>query len=155
MSQSVAVRALGNRDVIEHEDTLRGLLLENVRINFADAEDPAALADTWYANLSRFVGDGSAVALGAFEGESLRGLVWAYRRDFAGRVRMHVGQIVVAEGVRSRGLGQRLLKEVENIARNDGIRTIELVMTIDNIAASRFYEANGFVAARVQMEKTL
>lgn len=153
MSQSVEVRMLGSQDLLEHEDVLRGLLLENARVNFPDAKEPAVMADSWFANLTRFVDDGSAVALGAFDGGSLKGLVWAYRREVSGEERMHLGHIVVAPDARSRGIGRQLLEGVENTTRDAGVSTIELMTSIDNTAASRFYAANGFVATRVLMEK--
>lgn len=155
MSQTVDVRALGNQDVVERQDTLRELLLENARINFPDAEEPVVLAESWFVNLSRFVDDGSAIALGAFEDESLKGVVWAYRREVAGQARIHLGHIVVAVDARSRGLGQRLLEGLESVAHEQGIAIIELMTSADNSAASRFYEASGFVVTRVQMEKDL
>ena len=155
MSQAVEVRTLDNQDLLEHGDMLRELLLENARVNLPNAEELAVMAESWFANLARFVDDGSAVALGTFEGGSLKGFVWAYRRDVSGHERMHLGHIVVAPDARSRGLGQRLLEGVENAARDAGITTIELMTSIDNAAASRFYAANGFVATRVQMEKDL
>lgn len=155
MSQAVEVRALVNQDVQEQAHALRELLLENARINFPDAEDPALMAESWFANLVRFISDGSAVALGAFEGGLLRGFAWAYRREVVDETRMHLGQIVVAEDARSRGIGQQLLQGVENAARIEGIATIELMTSLHNTAACRFYSANGFVAARVQMEKSL
>lgn len=155
MSQVVEVRMLGNQDVFEHEDALRGLLLENAQVNFLEVDDPAALAESWFSNLERFMEDGSAVVLGAFLDGSLRGFLWAHRRVVLGRERMHVGQVCVHPDARSRGIGQRMLERVERIARDEGLCTIELMTTMANTAARRFYRANGFVATRVQMEKDL
>jgi len=155
VSDPVDVRRLESRDVAEWEHTLRDLLLENAQVNFPRAEAPTVMAEGWFANLARFVDDGSAVALGAFEDGALKGLVWAYRREVAGQARMHLGHIVVAVDARSRGLGQRLLEAVERAARDEGVNTIELLASVDNTSASRFYAANGFVATRVQMEKDL
>jgi len=126
-----------------------------MRINLPGVEDPAELAGTGYDDMVRFHQDGSAVLIGAFEESVVVGLLWAYRRDVLGERRIHIGHVIVESTARSNGIGARLLRRLEDVATAEGIKSLELMTTIANEKAIGFYEANGFVAARVQLEKKL
>lgn len=155
MRKAVEIRPMPEDDLVANEGILLHLLEENARVNFPWLEDTAELAGTWYRNMLRFAGDSSAILVGAFEGTSLVGFLWAHRRDVLGERRIHVGHIAVRSVERSRGIGTSLLSGLETIASQEGIEKLELMATAGNEDTVRFYEANGFAVARVQFEKAL
>jgi ribosomal protein S18 acetylase RimI-like enzyme len=155
MDRAVVIRPLAQTDLHEQESSIRRLLEDNMRINLPGVEDPAELAGIGYDDMVRFHQDGSAVLIGAFEESVVVGLLWAYRRDVLGERRIHIGHVIVESTARSNGIGARLLRRLEDVATAEGIKSLELMTTIANEKAIGFYEANGFVAARVQLEKKL
>jgi GNAT superfamily N-acetyltransferase len=53
-------------------------------------------------------------------------------------------ELVVADGSRSAGVGARLLREMERIARERGADSLELTCNMRREDAHRFYEREGF-----------
>lgn len=155
MDRTVVIRPLIQTDLHRQESAIRRLLEDNMRINLPGVEDPAEFARIGYDDMVRFHQDGSALLVGAFEEPALLGLLWAYRRDVLGERRIHIGHLIVESTARSSGIGARLLRRLEGIATAEGIKALELMTTIANEKAIGFYEANGFVTARVQLEKRL
>jgi len=80
----------------------------------------------------------------------------AMRRDehngFAGT---YVNELAVAAGWRGRGIGTRLLDEVERWARDHGAMGLALDTFVDNQGARRLYERRGFRVRAVVMGKRL
>lgn len=60
---------------------------------------------------------------------------------------VEVPMLVVAEGYRRRGVGMRLMQEVQRIAADNDAVVIELVATRQNTVAREFYRSLGFVEA--------
>ena len=98
---------------------------------------------------SRFVADGEhvwrhwaedALALGAFQGEDLRGVALAFP-GFSGRVCLH--KMFIHPDLRGRGVGTRLLEEM--LAELDRRETV-VYLTVDpeNVAARKLYAGFGF-----------
>lgn len=62
---------------------------------------------------------------------------------------LHIGRIAVLPAFRGTGLGSKILREAERVAKARGARTVTLLA---QTAARAFYEKNGYVAAS---ERTL
>jgi ribosomal protein S18 acetylase RimI-like enzyme len=62
---------------------------------------------------------------------------------------IEVPMLVVAEDHRRAGVGKLLMKEVRNVASDNGASQIELVATRANVTAREFYRSLGFVEADV------
>jgi dTDP-4-amino-4,6-dideoxy-D-galactose acyltransferase len=52
--------------------------------------------------------------------------------------------IAVSRQARGKGIGSKLLKDIENIANNNGISIIEVVTQDENVPATTFYLSNSF-----------
>ncbi|MEK5520565.1 GNAT family N-acetyltransferase [Heyndrickxia sporothermodurans] len=61
---------------------------------------------------------------------------------------VYVHQISISENQGKKGYGSRLMDEICNIARANGINKIELDYWCDNEIAKSFYKKNGFVKYR-------
>jgi amino-acid N-acetyltransferase len=87
-------------------------------------------SDVTDEHLVHFFYTGSATAPDAMVGVELYGLDALLR------------SLVVAPGLRSTGLGTRLVEHVESHARTHGVRTIYLLTT----TAEKFFQSRGYVA---------
>ena len=66
-----------------------------------------------------------------------------------------IASVVVAENVRSRGIGGRLIDAVELIAREAGCERIEVTSGAHRTRAHEFYQRRGFVEFPRRFIKTL
>lgn len=146
------IRFVAEDDLIKNEDVLKKLIEENLRINFKCIDNLSELAVNGYNDMIRFIRDGSAIIIGAFESSDLVGFLWAYTRDFLGEQRLYITHIIVGSNVRYSGIGKQLLLTLEGIAQK---KKIELIATVENEGAIKFYKKNGFTEERVQLEKEL
>jgi len=67
--------------------------------------------------------------------------------DLSGPPRTHVARIysmVVAEAMRRRGVGKRMMEFIEKWCREQDVELILLEVYPDNVAALKFYEGSGF-----------
>lgn len=155
MDRKIEVRLISEVDLIKNESFLIGLLEDNIRIYFPGVDDLAEYAISGYNNMLRFQRDGSAIIIGAFEKAIVIGFLWAYPREVLGEQRIHIGHIIMNSMARSGGIGKRLLNTLEGIAHDKGIKKFELMATVENEKTMKFYKSNGFIVARVQLEKEL
>lgn len=155
MDSVIQIRLISKEDLIRNESVLKGLLEDNLRINFPVVDDLAQFINSGYDNMICFEHDGSAILIGAFKGMTIIGFLWAYQREVLGEQRLHIGHIVVDLKARTSGVGTGLLKALESIANEKGIKRIELMTTLENSKAMNFYKSNGFMTVRVQLEKEL
>ncbi|HZK55301.1 MAG TPA: GNAT family N-acetyltransferase [Desulfosporosinus sp.] len=149
------IRLVLEHDLIKNEDILKKLIKENLKMNFKSINSLAEPAVNGYNNMIRFIRDGSAIIIGAFENSDLIGFLWAYSRDFLGEQRLFITQIIVGSNARSSGIGKQLLYTLEGIAQEMNIKKIELMATVENEGAIKFYKKNGFTEERIQFEKEL
>ncbi len=60
----------------------------------------------------------------------------------------YVGLLLVAENMRSKGIGTTVLRELIRLARSSGAETLKLAVFTQNPDAMRFWQRNGFVHFR-------
>jgi ribosomal protein S18 acetylase RimI-like enzyme len=65
----------------------------------------------------------------------------------------HVGEIVVDERYRGRGIGSALLEEAERWAKKKGMYSIGLMVHTANLGALSVYKKSGFVEHHLKMAK--
>jgi GNAT superfamily N-acetyltransferase len=68
---------------------------------------------------------------------------------------LYVYDLVVTEGVRSKGYGGLLMDHVEGIARREGCETAALAVSLDREGAQRLYERRGYQKPSYAMRKAL
>ncbi|MBR4474816.1 MAG: ribosomal protein S18-alanine N-acetyltransferase [Oscillospiraceae bacterium] len=123
---------------------------ENVKI--CTAEDVPALAAVENACFSRPLSEGqirsliqseNTVFLGTREGERLVGSVWVQIVLDEG----YIGNVAVLPECRRRGLADGLLRALDELARDRGLRFLTLEVRAGNTPAIRLYEKNGYLRA--------
>lgn len=151
----LTIRKPTRRELTANRRAVVALLNEIHASNFEPGCDSAAIGDQEYTRLLSCESEGTAVLVCAFAGTAIVAILWAYERSVVGMRRLHVTQLGVSEGYRSQGVGEALVHELERIAETRGISTIELMASLNNVRAMRFYGALGFNASRVLLEKHL
>jgi ribosomal-protein-alanine N-acetyltransferase len=96
------------------------------------------------AEIRSFLARPGRVALAAETAGELVGFAIAERRGARG----HIVTIDVADAVRRRGVGKRLLSALVERLEADGARQVRLEVDVRNASAIRFYERMGFTATR-------
>lgn len=143
------IRKIKVFDVEENEIILKKLLKEMLELKFHKCEEKI---EDVYKNMKIFIKDGSAILLGAFEENKIIGFIWAYEiREKT----YHINYFAVDENKRSLGIGQKLLDKLYEIAKENNIENIELLVEANNIKAIKKYKSNEFQEKYIKMEKKL
>ena len=92
---------------------------------------------TWesFAHLFNTVGE----VYGIYEDGRLAGFYWVEKRDAV----LHLHGLILKEGFRGRGIGSRVLRDLE-ARHSEGVATIELGVHASNRGARRLYERLGY-----------
>lgn len=75
--------------------------------------------------------------------------------DFIHGKHLYIDDLVTSQEVRSKGVGSRLLKEAEKIARMEGCKKLRLCTGIDNDRGRSFYLKNGWEQKAIVFKKAL
>jgi ribosomal protein S18 acetylase RimI-like enzyme len=151
----IVIKVLDEMDLCNHKDILIELLHDNYIINFPGYNDLDSFANSNYIDMVRYTADKSAIILGAYENNHLIGFLWGYRREFLHEKRIHIDHIIVYSLVRNKGIGTKLIHQLEAIAEKEGIQCIDLITSFSNENTIQFYKSKGFSLTRVQFEKKL
>lgn len=76
------------------------------------------------------------------------------RYDFKVPRRGRITELVVSRDVRSKGIGTKLLKSMEDYLKSIGCRDVLLCVFAYNEKAYKFYEKNGYHMRAIDMTKT-
>jgi GNAT superfamily N-acetyltransferase len=141
---AITIRVMNEADVLLlREVRLRALLDTPVAFGSTYAREAAFFEEQWRERACSWAREGVSRTLLAFEGDSCCGIVAGFvHREIAGRV--CVVSMWVAPEVRRRGLGRRLIGEIEQWARQVGAREIMLDVNETNHAAIELYRRCGF-----------
>ncbi len=100
-----------------------------------------AFAKTLFAYL---LDSSESVNLVAEVGEEIVGFVIGSVERYSNQEVGHVLSLNVSEGYRRKGIGSRLLCELERILSEDGVEVCYLEVRADNVSALRLYQKQGF-----------
>lgn len=138
-----------------YREQIAKLYYENVRSN---AYHSHYTYDEAYEKMKDLIGhlaDNTAIVYGAFDGEQILGFIWAYVHQFREENRMYVSEIRVKEEYRKHGIGNQMLRMVEDKAREMGLGAVYLHAEANNPEALRFYKAVGYCEERIQMREEI
>jgi ribosomal protein S18 acetylase RimI-like enzyme len=80
-----------------------------------------------------------------YEGEKLIGMGWIFPRQTLSRKQAVVEDMIVDNAYRGKGYGKKMLLELINFAKKEGMDMIELTSHPSRIAANELYKKCGFV----------
>jgi len=91
--------------------------------------------------------------VGIFEDSQIVGLGgYRYTTDFIRGEHLYVDDLIIKGGVRSKGLGTKLINHLIDEANQRGIHLIRLSTHKDNTRAINFYKERGFVHTSLSFE---
>jgi len=130
---------------------MRALRMDDAEAVMMLASEPGVVATTapfaalgGIEHFQRLLGQ-HGLMLGAFDGDQLVGVLLAIQHDALLREHvLDIAFVAVAEHVRGRGVGDRLMRETLQWATAHGLTRVELRVWPDNVTAIRLYERHGF-----------
>ncbi len=126
-----------------------------VRLNFPQAAVDGSYGREKCQEVGKYLKDGSAIVFAAVEGSHLAGWIWCHEIHRMGIRRLHIAEIAVSDPWQRQGIGKQLLDSAEKYAAEHGYQEIDLLVTVGNQGAVRFYENASFVPERYLMRKTI
>lgn len=106
-------------------------------------------------NMESFINDESAYVIGAFDEEKLVGFIWAYKKMFNKKEKIHISYLFVDSNFRRQGIATKLFECIVEYAHDNNIKELDLMVTSDNKNAINFYEKLGFSIERLNLCKIL
>lgn len=135
------------------EKQIEELINESVKINFPEQDAGDSYGRDKCKQLKDYLEKGVATVIAIVEGEDLLGWIWCHQIYRLKKRRLHVSEIGVADQSQGKGIGQRLLREAEAFAKENGFEEIDLFVTASNERAVNFYEKSAYTPERFLMKK--
>lgn len=147
-------RKLCASDIVVHNEELTVLLkccIEDSKLFPTD--------ESFYINklkgLEEYLTQNQAYVVGAFDGNSLVGFIWAYNLKTEFECKLHIAYVAVCAEYRGMKIGSALLEAAEKEAIESGINVTELIVSAGNTAAIGLYEKHNYTQERIIMHKRL
>ena len=118
----------------------RGLPEEDLLFLRVDLTEPSVI-DEWISNLE----SGSSTSLVAYDADGLVGYATVHRSPARWTRRVGEIRVNVSPEYRTRGLGRRLISQIFDLARAQGLRKLMANMTTDQPGAQAAFRRLGFV----------
>lgn len=137
------IRELSIIDVKKNEKELKKFLCMNLSENYPECQIDT-MVEKFYDNMIKYVDDGSAILLGAFDNDKIVGFHWAHESMFLGKRRMHSYMNGIDPAYRGRHIGSDFFRMLENISKERNIDEIEAFCRASNPVAVNYHLHNGF-----------
>ena len=137
---SVEVRLMSADDRDAVLAFARGLPEEDLLFLRVDLTEPGVI-DEWIGNLE----SGSSTSLVAYDESGLVGYATVHRNPARWTRRVGEIRVNVSPEYRARGLGRRLISQIFDLARAQGLRKLMANMTTDQPGAQAAFRKLGFV----------
>lgn len=101
--------------------------------------------------LCEFLTENKCICIGAYAEKEIVGILWTFKRSFAGTMRYHINYFSVKDTYQNKGIGKMLLYRLKEIAKEEGISKIDLNVNLDNEKARNFYSKHLFKEEKLLM----
>lgn len=129
MADDALIRTLSANDIRNHVEDFLAIAADQSREYWTEAHFLADFPEKWSLSFAAWRGG--------------RPVAYAVLSRKATDV-IHLHHFMVAADERGRGLGTRMLREMESRARAAGASRLTLKVAVDSAAARRFYQRAGF-----------
>jgi GNAT superfamily N-acetyltransferase len=138
----------------EDEQDMIRLTLELGRTIGYDEDLPDIDFQSWLKTFRNMLASPLWTFLLAHEGERAVGLLIFFIRPTltTGKNRAKIGELVVTEGMRGKGVGRLLIEKAAEEARDLNCSSLDTSTEIDNAEAIAFYEKLGFKQEHIYLE---
>lgn len=145
------IKTLRNQEINDNKIILKTFLYELIApyINKNAIQE----IDRIYNNMNEFTKDNTAIIIGALDDNRLIGFVWGYIKKENIKI-AHVNYFFIKDNYRSQGIGEILIKKLQEKLSLINVKEIELLVDIVNERAIKFYTKQGF-SIKEKKEKKL
>ena len=148
------IKRLSSDEIALEKSQLKNLLKYCYEFG-ADLVMPESFYETKIEGLIQYSKEGKAFYFVVQEGDNIDGFIWACEINKNFRRVMHILYFAVLEKSQKKGFGKMLLNEVEKVALDLGIDTLELNVKASNSIALDFYKRQNFVDEHITMIKKI
>lgn len=129
---------------------------ENIEKNYVDIKEIFAVLNKEKSGmlttqLYKFLTENKCICIGAYEEKEIVGILWTFKRSFAGVIRYHINYFSVKNNYQNKGIGKMLLYKLKKIAKEEGVSKIDLNVNLDNEKARNFYSNHLFKEEKLLM----
>lgn len=143
------IEKLNKNLLIEYRDDIKKCLMQLESIH-SELE-----ANKMLSNINQYLDDGTAIIICAIDDAHLIGLIWAYERLIDIEKRYHINYFVIDEKHRKKGIGNKLINKIFEIAKENKIDNIELIVNSKNKNALEFYKKLKFEEEKLYLCKKI
>jgi len=138
-----------------YKDDLKRLLLENMIRHLAAGKVDEDYFEAKTIEIKKYLYENKAVIFLYLTDDNVKGCIWAYPKTFLDEQRLFVQLLQVCSDSRNCGIGRKLLEKIENYAKKNNYHAVDMITSVSNEGALRFYQREGYEIERVQLLKKL
>ena len=102
-----------------------------------------------------YLDNGNAVIFVAMHEDKVLGWAWTHLIERFKEVRLHVASVAISTEYQHQGIGKKIIKYIEEYAKDNDILVVELFVTVKNENAVGFYNSLGFDPERYLLTKKM
>ena len=143
LKESIVIKIVNDKTCIRHSKISDATLLLPLMEEFGYPQSLKAMQD----KLEIYNGDSNCYLIVVEIGKKIIGFIaFSFYRLFALQYKIaKIDALVVSEQYRRKGIGRKLMKHMEKIAKEKGCKSIELLSSISRKSAHPFYESLGYM----------
>ncbi len=150
------IRKLSLNDYQEYKNEIMSMMEEIYSSNFnVSIHELSKIASEKTDNLEKYLVDESAILIGCINDANLIAFAWLYVHKYFGEKRVHVNQIAVNSSFKGKGVGKKLMLEIEKEAYRIAADAIDLFVMESNDVAMKLYDGLNFKTEKRYMKKKL
>lgn len=147
----MVIRTLNEEDIKTYRESIYELLDICFRLTYETIS--ADVIESKIDGLIQHIKDGRAYTIGAIAENQMIAFLWGYPVTTPAEKVFHIAYIAVGENGRRQGIGKKLMHMAESIAKELGLRNVELMVGSKNEGAISFYEKEDYKPDRIIMRK--
>ena len=149
----IEIKKITIEDVDKHFDSLCKLIDVCMDSAFGSVESDYAKSKA--SGIKEYINDGSAHIYFAEESGKMLGFVWAYPVAKPSGQNLHIAYISVLSEHQRKGIAAKLIKAIENDAKEGKFNQVELIVTEENNNAKAFYAAQDYKTESLILAKDI
>ena len=150
------IRRLSLNDYQKYKIEIINMMEEIYSGNFViSVSESKKIVSEKVENLEKYLVDGSAILIGCINEVNLIAFAWLYVHKHFGEKRAHINQIAVNSSFQGKGIGKKLMLEVEKEATRIAVDALDLFVIESNDVAMKLYDGLNFETEKRYMIKKL
>lgn len=150
------IRQLSLNDYKVYKKEIKNMMKEIYSSNFnVSIHDLRKTTSEKTENLEKYLVDGSAILIGCINETNLIAFAWLYVHKYFKEKRIHINQIVVNSSFRGKGIGKKIMIEIEKEASRMAADSIDLFVMESNEIALELYDSLSFKTEKRYMVKKM